>query len=542
MKKYHLLAGVALFSAGWMSGRIFPATGGSPAIPDSSRGPVAVVPRPLPGRSAAAPATEKPAVAERGALTTAQILERLEIFKKKSKWEDGDYEGFGALLVALAAQDPEKACELLAAGIGYEVHDWKTEMFAVMMKNFDAARMTPLLEQLAKGMERNREGYETCQAMAEALAGLGGATTYDPVLAILFASGKGEALISNFFNESAQHDGMKALEAIGRFGLTERRKEEALLAVAFVTASVDPEASLRMLQAMDPGFPGSAYGRLMSQWLMKDPKRAAEVFAGLDARQLQGAFRDPELMAQLALPGNRQLLEMSISNLPPNAANAEAFQKLAGALFTQDRMQAMVLLDELPEGPLRSDLIRDLWAKAALDGAEAAGVIAGLPEGARLDASRGVVERLSAQDVEGAARFIYGSPVEMQSPLLAQMIGRVTQQSPTDAAALFSEQLRSGRLKEAEGSAVVSNLSLSYGNYSLSEAQGWISKLPSGVQPEAFAGLMMGWSTSDPVAASEWLSHVPAGANRDAAARVLANELRASDPKRAEEWLRTLAP
>lgn len=497
----------------------------------------------LPQKSAESIVEKKRRMPQNNARRTETILADIENLKLKTKWTDADYGVFKELLLELASQDPEAACGMLSKGLGYKVYEHKVGMFSIMIENFDAARLGPMFDQMAKSLGSNPEGYETATALAVAFAKLGNTADYDVVIRTLFSGDKAASLISTYFNEATLANGVASLEAIEKFGLTDRQKSEASLAVAFALSTKDHETSFKMLEGLDPNFVGSAYGRLISQWLLTDRKRAESVFQGFDATKLQSVLRDPDMLGLMNDPENRKMLEGAIQKLPLNNANHDIFKTLAGDLFKADREYAVEILNDLPESAIRSDLIKELWSKSEISGSdEARALISKLPAESRLDASRGILEMLGKTNTAEATKFIYNSPPETQSALMQQMISQVSQRSPTEAVSIFTEQYNSGRLKEAEGAAILGDITLTYANLNLADARKWASKLPASAQPEAFSGLMKSWSRSDPVAASEWLTQFPPGPSRDAGARALAEEIKSSDPKTAEQWLQTIKP
>ena len=410
MKKTFLIAGIALVAlavAVWNTWSRNEAAGNQ-ANSSSAKPPVAA---PVPPQKSAEPVIErKRPVPQNPVRGTETILADIANLKLKTRWTDADYGVLKELLLELASQDPEAACSMLSKGLGYQVYEHKVGMFSIMIENFDADRLGPMFDQMAKSLGSNPEGYQTATALAVAFAKLSNTAGYDGVMKTLFSGEQAESLISTYFNEATLANGVASLEAIEKFGLADRQKSEASLAVAFALSTKDPETSFNMLEGLDPNFVGSAYGRLISQWLLTDRKRAESVFQTFDAAKLQSVLRDPDMLGLMNEPKNRKLLEGAIQKLPLNNANQDIFRVFAGDLFKADREYAVEILNDLPESAMRSDLIKELWSKSEISGFdEARALISKLPAESRLDASRGILEMLGKTNTAEATKFIYNS-------------------------------------------------------------------------------------------------------------------------------------
>jgi hypothetical protein len=466
---------------------------------------------------------------------------RLSELNGKEQWDPTDYDLFYSLLTEISANDPEQACKIISLGLGRPVFDVKVAMFSKMLETFGPERLSPLLEELANSTSKNSEGAQSSEAMVMALAKVKEISQYSGVLNILFRGDHAETFISYYFNEATATQGIKLRDLVGNFNLEGRKKDQAILSIAFSTASSDPEAALSLLDGINADFSGSAYGRLISQWMEKDPVRAKEVFMTFDAPKLQSALRDPDLLDLISQNQNLSILEHVIQKLPLTKTNSAMFEQLVNGLSSIDKTKAIDVLDDLPTSPVRSQLIQKMWQNTSVESlSEANSIVAGLPASSQIDASLGMVNQLARTNQELALQFINGSDVINQSKLIAKLTSVIVLSSPTNAAALFSKEVSNGRLTPADGAQVAGNISLSYANHDLNGAKLWATSLPAAAQPGAFRGLMKSWSRSDPVEASKWLASIPPGSSRDAGARALIDEIQSTDPQTASLWRKTL--
>lgn len=471
-------------------------------------------------------------------------LEKIQLdilnFGKNENLTDKEYALYKASLGELAAKYPREACEILASGLAPQSYQVKIAMFSIMMENFDSSVIIPLFEDLVKGRGTNSQGSETSEALSMALGKASDNLKFASVIKLLFEGNGAETHISYYFTEAGKINGSDLASNLDSFDLSGRQKDAAVLAIAFSISGDKPDDAARLLDTLDAGFAGSAYGRILGQLLEKDPERAQRMFLDLDDTKLQGALRYPDLMRALSKSENIGLLENALQRYSLTKANSATFGTLIKNMLTLDRSQAISVLDQLPDSSLRSEMIQDIWKDTNVNSLnDALDAISTLPENSKADSARGLAMRLALLDQDTAIKFIEQSPVSMQSRLVADVIDEAVAASPVNAVSIFDREMASGRLKPEEGSAVATHISFAYANHNVLQAKSWAEKLPSNYQPGAFRGLMESWGRSDPAGASKWLATVPAGPSRDAGARALVNEIESTDTQMAAKWKQT---
>lgn len=474
-------------------------------------------------------------------------LDELTSLQSIQHWNDETYQKFEIHLLELARLDPQAACHLLSRGINGDrtIGIDKVRAFSAMMQHHDPAVLIPLFQALVQSAATNPEGKSTAQSLLTAIATEPDHTTYSSILRILFEGNQAGLYVAGFFNEAAKHTGSALIDQLDHYPLPHAWKEEARLAVAYSISGSEPDTSLKLLDSMQGEFMGSAYGRVLIQMLEKDPTRTLEILSTFDASKTKSALRDPDFLTALAQPANRHLMNAALERLPFTQSNAPLFHDLAQSLFTADLPAAITMLDELPESPLRSQLIQDMWKNAPIHTTDQALQMAALlPDSSKEQAASGIAIQLATHDQSAALDFIAQNPPAQQSRLTADVVAEVFQQSlstqsQAQAREIYLNEIRTGRIKPEDAGKLASQITFATTNFDLAAGIDWVKQQPPAYLPGAVQGLIKSWSTSDPVAASRWLSDLPPGPAREAGARALVREIQSTDPQTAAMWKKT---
>jgi hypothetical protein len=469
-----------------------------------------------------------------------RLKQAIHSFTEESNLAARDYDQYNKWLIELAEKFPAEACQLLASGTIDQAYGSKVSMFSAMLANPDQLKTIPHLEELAKTRNANPDGRETATAMSEALGKISSDPAYLGVIKSLFAGEDGGSNISYFFKEAGKLRGAELADHLDEFGLSGRDKDGAIMSIALSIAPQDQNAALGLLERLDAGFAGTAYGEIMLQMLDKDPALGKEMFLGLDDVKLQKAIRHPYLLQALTKSENVDLLQNALQRFVLTKESSSTFETLVRGMSALDKSEAVRILDQLPESSTRSGLIQDLWKRANLKSLdEAAQAISGLPKDSILDGTRGVVMSLASSNQDAALELIARTQPQFQSRLIADVIDQSVSASPSNAASTFMQETKSGRLNPKDALPLANRISLATANHNVRQAITWAENLPSDYQPGAYKGLMESWGKSDPVGASKWLAGVAEGPSRDAGARALVREIESTDSAMAAKWKAT---
>ena len=154
-------------------------------------------------------------------------------------------------------------------------------------------------------------------------------------------------------------------------------------------------------------------------------------------------------------------------------------------------------------------------------------------------AASGIVSALAKTDIEAALKFATSESVHTSQ----QMLGKVVTAVATDyikACTLIENPVIFTKLSNSQKEDLISNAASSWGSSNVEGTKNWVEQLPLESRPAAVGGLVRSWSKDDPVAASKWLSSMPSGAIRDAGARQIIDQIKATDPELASQWRNSL--
>ena len=180
------------------------------------------------------------------------------------------------------------------------------------------------------------------------------------------------------------------------------------------------------------------------------------------------------------------------------------------------------------------------WARE--DPNAAADWVDGLPDGQiRNEAVVALAESWMVKAPESAAIWVYEEARRQQDPiLLDETIRQFSQVAPSQAEAF----VRALSQQPGAGDSVVETHIRGRAEQDPSEAAQWLTSLTPDdpLYRSENAGVLMDvWAESDSIAASMWLSELPAGEQRDAAAASFSGVVQNYDPEVAVEWAASIS-
>lgn len=178
------------------------------------------------------------------------------------------------------------------------------------------------------------------------------------------------------------------------------------------------------------------------------------------------------------------------------------------------------------------------WVES--DPEAAAKWVSGLPnDPVRAEATRALAEAWVQQDPEAASVWAFEeAEFNGNYELLNTTIREFSKQSPEDAEAFVRSMAEAGHSNIALASHVVGRAEQD----PVATAK-WLSGLSptDPIYSDDYAGSLMAvWAESDSIAASEWLSQMPQGAQRDDAAYGFSESIQRYEPEAAAAWANTI--
>lgn len=166
--------------------------------------------------------------------------------------------------------------------------------------------------------------------------------------------------------------------------------------------------------------------------------------------------------------------------------------------------------------------------------------VAGLPNGPiREEAKEALVESWVVQDAKAASIWAFAeAEFNGDYDLLGETIREYSKQSPADAEAFVRDMLAADYSQIALTSHVMGRAE----EDPASTAE-WLAtmSLEDPIYSAEYAnGLMQVWAQSDSIAASDWLSQQPQGAQRDAAVYGFSESIQRFEPEAAAAWANTI--
>jgi len=166
--------------------------------------------------------------------------------------------------------------------------------------------------------------------------------------------------------------------------------------------------------------------------------------------------------------------------------------------------------------------------------------VAGLPAGSiRDEAAAALAESWARKDPEAASLWAFAeAEFNGNSELLVATIQTYTREAPEAAEALLREMNEA-----ADAPVVLASHVLARAEADPAATAEWLANMSPDdpiYSAEYANGLMQVWAESDSIAASEWLSQRPSGAQRDAAVYGFSESIQRFEPAAAAAWANTI--
>jgi hypothetical protein len=178
------------------------------------------------------------------------------------------------------------------------------------------------------------------------------------------------------------------------------------------------------------------------------------------------------------------------------------------------------------------------WAET--DPKQASAWVAGLPNGSIRDAAAAALANSWAKEDPEAASIWAFAQAEFNgnTELLISTIQTFTREAPQDAEAFLRDIVEA-----ADAPAILTSHVIARAETDPEATADWLANLsPSDpiYSSEYANSLMQVWAQSDSIAASEWLSQMPRGAQRDAAVAGFSESIQGFEPAAAAAWANTI--
>ena len=457
--------------------------------------------------------------------------------KSTKDWKDN--KRAAEILCQLAESDPDSLFPLLANGIRVGRDHFSDPEFA-------------LLARVAKGnLGRLIEWYE---------GGLDDRTLKQAALSALgtrLDSPDAARIVKEFIENLGDSSDMRIARAIihmpssdSEVGLTlslidslkigDSNKEILLNDFARLVAGTRPELALE-LAARSKQFDPRTYSDMMLKVLEAKPSLVEDAISGMDTARLNSLVGNSVFISSLSNSGNIALAEQLARSIPLTKDNESGFMDLVRVVALNDGKRAMDLVRGMEDGVSRGKAYALLYESAnKADREVVLGEILALPGGQKRVCLQSLVRSIAETDNREAMAFVGMAPVPEQQSLYRE-IARVSAYRKTgEAVKILEDPMLSEKIGADFRQEMLNATVATWAKQDLSAAQQWVEKLPEADAAKGYQGLMTSWMKTDPVAASEWLSKQPLGPAREAGAKVLIEQIKDTDPERAEQWRKSL--
>lgn len=365
-----------------------------------------------------------------------------------------------------------------------------------------------------------------------------------------------EQVIHHAFARLAEHDLSEALDAFG--GLeTRRQREEAIAAMAHHT---NLEGLPFLANSLINSTPNAPIEALFRVWAERDP--GAEGI--LELASTGGTRAVHAALEGMAMSDPKSVLPMA------NQLGPDGLRVALEAISHSDPSLAATAFDELPPGPHRHDLARQIAHRLAREDIQTA---LAWTDTLEATAKRGAMEEVSRewarQDPKSAAEHAltlsdhhlqrevvseathqwardnpdaaleWANTLEGDTGLAAMrgVIGTIADHDPRAAAGMIDQMDFSTAPADAYTD-MTGDLAGHWSRFDPHAAADWAQTLPTEgeAQQHAIERVADHWVEQDTLGASEWMGSLPEGEIRDIAARRLVEHIAPSDPDAAYQW------
>ncbi|MBN8456532.1 MAG: hypothetical protein J0M04_01610 [Verrucomicrobia bacterium] len=328
-----------------------------------------------------------------------------------------------------------------------------------------------------------------------------------------------------------------ALRFINELKVPEKFKQELICRAAVALLPKDAEAAFRAIDGVRGESPPGAYSDFMAKAMAISPELVLKHLKdGTDNRlvaiaKLSNYIDSPDLAAYI------------IANLPITADTLKDVRSLVTGMLAKDPERAISLIDGIPDGDAKSKILSDSYLVA--DGNDKTRIlekIANQPTAQRIVSERAIAAELGKGEIGIALDYVDSKPADEQQTLYREIARSSAFQNHKNAINILEDPALSAKIGAEFRQEMLNATVTNWAKQDLSAARDWVEKLPEADAAKGYQGLMTSWMKTDPVAASEWLSKQALGPARDAGAKVLIEQIKDTDPERAEQWRKSLTP
>lgn len=305
---------------------------------------------------------------------------------------------------------------------------------------------------------------------------------------------------------------------------------------------VDALAFMRENPAIGGSFReavSEAYGMLA----LNDWEKCMELLKNEPAAMRLAAISGGKFLDVLAKQDPAKMIEL-ISEVPMTAATRDAYMHAGRALAQSHPEQAVNWLKSLPDAPVSQEISTLVFANLQVNhGAETAIGYSRLLSGEAKDSAvRTVIGHLAKSDVEKALQISGSMEPAIQQELYREISRSAAYHDTVNAIKIIEDPALSQKIGSDFRSEFINHTVQNWAKSNQDEAIDWVESLPDADKSKGIQGVVATWMKADPIAASEWLSQQPPGPARDAGAQEIINQIKDTDPERAEEWRQSMTP
>ena len=412
-------------------------------------------------------------------------VERIEDKQKRER-------AYGAVTMAIAGKDPNRAYNLLAARD--DTNSWQYQMVFMLWAGQDMDAAMSKVESMDIGEERT-----------QALAGV--------------------------INGMAQKDIYQAADfaiALDR----EEERQQALQSIMHTWINQDIDGAIEFISQLEAG---ESKNQIIqnSIWSLarSDPERAME----LAQTQMSGQAQDnavSNVLRQMAREQPEKAAEL-VAKLPYGRVYTNSIRAIAREWGSEDPMTALAWVESLEEGEEKDQAFSSIlnsFASSKPD--EAKLYLTKMPEGEkRVDLAGNIAQKIADNDPQEA--LLWAKSLSDEASVESASSAAIGKWAAQDPQALVSYLKSTGSDSQLEQYA--STIAYNWARTDVEGAADWSLRLEGKAQEEAIERVSQEWLEH-----SVWIANLDAGPARDNAVKNLIYNVYRSDPEAAFVWATTI--
>lgn len=303
----------------------------------------------------------------------------------------------------------------------------------------------------------------------------------------------------------------------------------------------DPVVSIEIANEIsDPFSRGTIIAGALSELMISDRPAALKKLAELDPKDLQAALQtgaeNPDSLVKKLGKSDPDTLVGLLEKIVASSSTADIFKAAVGSLSADNPDKAMALVESMPDGKMKTEMLGSQFRTLALEDP-----LAALEQAARLGsgdsrhrAYESIGDTVGARGLEETLKLAGSLAPQDKESFLGSALVSIGTRDPKKAA----EVLASGDIALAEGKKndLVELVGSSLGRTDASYATDWLAKLPESQQPHAMRGIATQMARSDILGLSAMLGSLPRNRAWESGVKVLIENIKGADPERAAQW------